>query len=97
MARTGQPEQGLPDRIARKGLPEKDKQNVTGRIGKVLTRTANFLLQNHVFCLFVRLASVKKYHTVEASTTRGTTALVYCLINCSLYTGTVHRWWSTPN
>ncbi len=31
------------------------------------------------------------------STTRGTTALVYCLINSSLYTGTVHRWWSTPN
>ncbi len=35
--------------------------------------------------------------TVEASTTRGTTALVYCLINSSLYTGTVQRWWSTPN
>jgi hypothetical protein len=35
--------------------------------------------------------------TVEASTTRGTTALVYCLINSSLYTGTVHRWWSTSN
>jgi hypothetical protein len=34
---------------------------------------------------------------VEASTTRGTTALVYCLINSGLYTGTVHRWWSTPN
>jgi hypothetical protein len=34
---------------------------------------------------------------VEVSTTRGTTALVYCLINSSLYTGTVHRWWSTPN
>jgi hypothetical protein len=34
---------------------------------------------------------------VEASTTRGTTALVCCLINSSLYTGTVHRWWSTPN
>jgi hypothetical protein len=27
--------------------------------------------------------------TVEASKTRGTTALVYCLINSSLYTGTV--------
>ncbi len=36
-------------------------------------------------------------HNVEASTTRGTTALVYCLINSSLYTGTVHRWWSTSN
>jgi hypothetical protein len=36
---------------------------------------------------------------VEVSTTRGTTALVYCLINSSLhvYTGTVHRWWSTSN
>jgi hypothetical protein len=28
--------------------------------------------------------------TVEVSETRGTTALVYCLINSSLYTGTVH-------
>ncbi len=27
--------------------------------------------------------------TMEASATRGTTALVYCLINSSLYTGTV--------
>jgi hypothetical protein len=27
--------------------------------------------------------------TVEVSTTRGTTALVYCLISSSLYTGTV--------
>ncbi len=34
---------------------------------------------------------------VEASATRGTTALVYCLINSSLYTGTVQGWWSTPN
>jgi len=34
--------------------------------------------------------------TVEASETRGTTALVYCLINSSLYTGTVQGWWSTP-
>ncbi len=34
---------------------------------------------------------------MKASTTRGTTALVYCLINSSLYTGTVHRWWSPPN
>jgi hypothetical protein len=34
--------------------------------------------------------------TVEASETRGTTALVYCLISSSLYTGTVQRWWSTP-
>ncbi len=36
---------------------------------------------------------------VEASTTRGTTALVYCLINSSLYTVQVlfNRWWSTPN
>jgi hypothetical protein len=29
---------------------------------------------------------------VEASATRGTTALVYSLINSSLYTGTVQRW-----
>jgi hypothetical protein len=34
---------------------------------------------------------------VEISTTRGTTALVYCLINNSLYTATVQWWWSTPN
>ncbi len=34
--------------------------------------------------------------TVEASATRGTTALVYSLINSSLYAGTVQRWWSTP-
>jgi hypothetical protein len=33
--------------------------------------------------------------TVEASETRGTTALVYCLISSSLYTGTVQGWWST--
>jgi hypothetical protein len=39
---------------------------------------------------------IKIKEGVEASTTRGTTALVYCLINSSLYTGTVHRWWSTP-
>ncbi len=26
----------------------------------------------------------------------GTTALVYCLISSSLYTGTVQGWWSTP-
>jgi hypothetical protein len=34
--------------------------------------------------------------TLEASETRGTTALVYCLISSSLYTGTVQGWWSTP-
>jgi hypothetical protein len=33
--------------------------------------------------------------TVEVSTARGTTALVYWLINSSLYTGTVQGWWST--
>jgi hypothetical protein len=32
----------------------------------------------------------------QASKTRGTTALVYCLISSSLYTGTVQGWWSTP-
>jgi hypothetical protein len=32
--------------------------------------------------------------TVEASETRGTTALVYWLINSSLYTGSVHVLWS---
>jgi hypothetical protein len=37
-----------------------------------------------------------KIYTVEASETRGTTALVYCLISSSLYTGTVQGWWSTP-
>jgi hypothetical protein len=35
--------------------------------------------------------------SVEVSATRGTTALVYCLINSSLYTGTVQRWWNTPS
>jgi hypothetical protein len=34
--------------------------------------------------------------SMEVSATRGTTALVYCLINSSLYTGTVQGWWSTP-
>jgi hypothetical protein len=34
--------------------------------------------------------------TMEASETRGTTALVYCLIGSSVYTGTVQGWWSTP-
>ena len=33
---------------------------------------------------------------MEASGTRGTTALVYCLISSSLYTGTVQGCWSTP-
>ncbi len=33
--------------------------------------------------------------TVEVSTTRGKKVLVYCLINSSLYTGTVQGWWST--
>ncbi len=33
---------------------------------------------------------------MEVSATTGTTALVYCLINSSFYTGTVQRWWSTP-
>jgi hypothetical protein len=39
---------------------------------------------------------VNNYEYVEASETRGTTALVYCLINSSLYTETVQGWWSTP-
>jgi hypothetical protein len=43
----------------------------------------------------VRQQKVKR-GLVEASETRGTTALVYCLIDSSLYTGTVKRWWSTP-
>jgi hypothetical protein len=30
--------------------------------------------------------------TMEVSATRGMTALVYCLINSSLYTGTVQGW-----
>jgi hypothetical protein len=30
--------------------------------------------------------------SVEASTTRGTTALLYCLINSSLYAGTIQGW-----
>jgi hypothetical protein len=39
---------------------------------------------------------VYMYGDVEASETRGTTALVYCLIGSSLYTATVQGWWSTP-
>ncbi len=35
--------------------------------------------------------------TVEASTTRGMTALVYWQLNSSLYTGAVQGYWSTPN
>ncbi len=42
------------------------------------------------------LSPKKIYIYVEASETRGTTALVYCLISSSLYTGTVQGWWSTP-
>ncbi len=42
------------------------------------------------------LQQFKNDKTVEASETRGTTALVYCLIGSSLYTGTVQGWWSTP-
>ncbi len=34
---------------------------------------------------------------VEASTTRGMIVLVYSLINSSLYTDTIQRWWSTAN
>ncbi len=34
----------------------------------------------------------KIIHFVEASATRGTTALVYYWINSSLYTGTVQGW-----
>jgi hypothetical protein len=34
---------------------------------------------------------------VEASTTRGTTALVYWQLNSSLYTSAVQGYWSTPN
>jgi hypothetical protein len=43
------------------------------------------------------LHSFFKDRGVEASATRGTTALVYSLINSSLYTRTVQRWRSTPN
>jgi hypothetical protein len=35
--------------------------------------------------------------TVEGSTTRGTTALVYWQLHNSLYTDAVQGWWSTPN
>jgi hypothetical protein len=38
---------------------------------------------------FIQKVMDKKGKIVEASETRGTTALVYCLINSSLYTGTV--------
>ncbi len=34
---------------------------------------------------------------MEASTTRGTTALVYWQLHSSLYTGAVQGYWSTPN
>jgi hypothetical protein len=53
--------------------------------------------EKKVFVYFTYPQKNLKLHIVEASTTRGTTAVVYCLINSSLYTGTVHRWWSTPN
>jgi hypothetical protein len=45
--------------------------------------------QYSVQCKWYNLIGVT---TVEVSTTRGTTALVYCLINSSLYTGTVQGW-----
>ncbi len=35
--------------------------------------------------------------TVEVSTTRGATALVYWQLNSSLYTSVVQGYWSTPN
>jgi hypothetical protein len=47
-------------------------------------------------CKFSVGISVKIPRFVEASETRGTTALVYCLIGSSLYTGTVQGCWSTP-
>ncbi len=50
----------------------------------------------HILYIYI-LTYVYKHIYVEVSATRGTTALVYCLINSSLYTDTVHRWWSTPN
>jgi hypothetical protein len=43
------------------------------------------------------IRTIRKEHFVEVSTTRATKALVYFLINSSLYTGTVHRWWGTSN
>jgi hypothetical protein len=59
------------------------------------------LLFSESFCrcfLFLHIlpSSFNYLFLVEASETRGTTALVYCLINSSLYTGTVQGWWSTP-
>ncbi len=34
--------------------------------------------------------------SVQQYSVRGMTALVYYLINSSLYTGTVQGWWSSP-
>jgi hypothetical protein len=48
---------------------------------------ANPAVQHKVNYYFTHLVSF--YACVEVSTTRGRTALVYCLINSSLYTGTV--------
>jgi hypothetical protein len=52
-----------------------------------------------ILCTFLYqvISWEKNGNGVDASATRGTTALVYCLINSSLYTGTVQRWWSTPS
>jgi hypothetical protein len=56
-------------------------------------------------CVSVRVSvhqysvQYKGYNLIGVTTVDqvvGTTALVYYLINISLYTGTEHRWWSTP-
>jgi hypothetical protein len=48
-----------------------------------------FLFSAFLFCVFYYISDM--ILPVEASTTRGMTTLVYCLINSRLYTGTVHE------
>jgi hypothetical protein len=59
------------------------------RVGAVLVSVGVSVQQYSVQCKGYNLIGVT---TVEVSATRGATALVYCLINNSLYTGTVQGW-----
>jgi hypothetical protein len=74
------------------------KQKITYEGGRERATSADdcqpvSVQQYSVHCKGCNLVGVT---TVEVSTTRGMTALVYCLINSSLYTGTVQVWWSSP-
>jgi hypothetical protein len=70
------------------------EERVTSAYGCQRVNVSVCVQQYSVHCKGYNLIGVT---TVEASATGGTTALVYHLINSSLYTGTVQRWWSTPN